>query len=143
MSPHRTLSLLFLIAASLVAGAAGAAAPAADPPSGQEAPAHDAHTPPPETTPPFELTDETRINAGKARFNANCAAYCHGHEGSGGKTPAFKGRADLTPGEVFKVITEGRRGADVMPAWGNGFSSEKRWELVAYIMSLTRQPAAE
>lgn len=93
------------------------------------------------TTPPFDLSDAARIEAGKGRFGANCAAYCHGFEGSGGKTPAFRGRTDLKPEEVFKVITEGRRGADVMPAWGNGFSAEKRWELVAYIMYLSRQPA--
>lgn len=92
------------------------------------------------TTPPFDLADTARIEAGKGRFGANCAAYCHGFEGSGGKTPAFRGRTDLKPEEVFKVITEGRRGADVMPAWGNGFSAEKRWELVAYIMYLSRQP---
>jgi mono/diheme cytochrome c family protein len=70
-----------------------------------------------------------------------CAAYCHGFEGSGGKTPAFKGRNDLKPEDVYKTISEGRRSADIMPAWGHSFSPEKIWELVAYIMSLTRQPA--
>ncbi|MBT9521287.1 MAG: cytochrome c [Dechloromonas sp.] len=89
--------------------------------------------------PPFKLDDESRIAAGKARFGANCAAYCHGNEGSGGKVPSFKGRKDLNAEAVFKVITHGRRGADVMPAWGNGFSAEKRWELVAYIMYLSTQ----
>ena len=89
--------------------------------------------------PPFNLDDEQRIAAGKTRFGANCAAYCHGHEGSGGKTPAFKGRKDLKAAELFEVITNGRRGADVMPAWGNGFSAEKRWELVAYILHLSKQ----
>lgn len=89
--------------------------------------------------PPFDLADPARIEAGKLRFGANCAAYCHGSEGSGGKTPAFKGRRDLEAAAVFKVITEGRKGADVMPAWGNGFSAEKRWELVAYILHLSKQ----
>lgn len=93
--------------------------------------------------PPFDLEDAARIEAGRLRFGANCAAYCHGFEGSGGKTPAFRGRKDLKAEDVFKVITEGRKGADVMPAWGNGFSEEKRWELVAYIMHLARQPATE
>jgi mono/diheme cytochrome c family protein len=86
---------------------------------------------------PFDLADPARIAAGKSRFGANCAAYCHGFEGNGGKTPAFRGRTDAKPNELFKVITEGRTGADVMPAWGNGFSAEKRWELVAYLMSLS------
>lgn len=89
--------------------------------------------------PPFDLSDPARIEAGKSRFGANCAAYCHGFEGSGGKTPAFRGRKDLKPDELFKVITEGRKGAEVMPAWGNGFSAEKRWELVAYILHLSKQ----
>ena len=90
-------------------------------------------------TPPFPLDDADRIERGKNRFANNCAAYCHGFEGSGGKTPAFRGRDDLKAEEVFKIITLGRIGADVMPAWGNGFSDEKRWELVAYIMWLTHQ----
>jgi mono/diheme cytochrome c family protein len=89
--------------------------------------------------PPFALDDPDHIEKGRVRFGANCAAYCHGFEGSGGKTPAFRGRQDLTPESVYKTITEGRVGSDVMPAWG-GFSDEKRWELVAYIMYLTRQP---
>ena len=74
--------------------------------------------------PPFDLDDTARVEAGRARFGANCAAYCHGFEGSGGKTPAFRGRQDLVPAEVFKVITEGRKGADVMPAWGRIFRGE-------------------
>jgi mono/diheme cytochrome c family protein len=89
--------------------------------------------------PPFPLDDPERIEKGRLRFGALCAAYCHGFEGSGGKTPAFRGRQDLTAEGVFKTITEGRTGSDVMPAWGS-FSEEKRWELVAYIMYLTRQP---
>lgn len=125
----------FVVATS-VSVFAQAAAPAAD------AVPKEAGTPTDFGQPPFDLADETRIAAGKARFGANCAAYCHGNEGSGGKTPAFKGRKDLTAEGLFKVITEGRRGADVMPAWGNGFSAEKRWELVAYILHLSRQAPA-
>jgi mono/diheme cytochrome c family protein len=89
--------------------------------------------------PPWPLDDPEHIEKGKIRFGANCAAYCHGFEGSGGKTPAFRGRKDLVAEQVFKVITEGRVGSAVMPAWGKGFSDEKRWELVAYIMWLSRQ----
>jgi mono/diheme cytochrome c family protein len=92
--------------------------------------------------PPFDLADRAHIEAGRARFGANCAAYCHGFEGSGGKTRPFRGRQDLNPAEVFKVITEGRVGNEIMPAWGNGFSEDKRWELVAYIMFLARSGAA-
>lgn len=90
------------------------------------------------TEPPFDLADPQRIAAGKTRFNALCTAFCHGNEGSGGRVPAFKGNADLKADEVFKVTTEGRRSNDVMPAYGS-MSEEKRWELVAYIMHLSRQ----
>jgi mono/diheme cytochrome c family protein len=91
-------------------------------------------------TPPFDLADPARIAAGKARFGAICAAYCHGNEGSGGRTPAFKGRSDFTPEALFRVITDGRKGADVMPPYA-AMPLEKRWELVAYILNLSRQKA--
>jgi mono/diheme cytochrome c family protein len=91
-------------------------------------------------TPPFDLADPARIAAGKARFGATCTAYCHGNEGSGGRTPAFKGRSDFTPEALFRVITDGRAGADVMPPYA-AMPLEKRWELVAYILYLSRQKA--
>ena len=91
-------------------------------------------------TPPFDLNDRARIAAGKARFGATCAAYCHGNEGSGGRTPAFKGRSDFTAEALFRVITDGRTGADVMPPFAT-MPLEKRWELVAYILDLGRQKA--
>lgn len=90
--------------------------------------------------PPFDLGDPARVAAGKLRFGSTCAAYCHGREGEGGKTPPFKGRQDLTPEFTFKTIAEGRRGTDVMPPWGNAFSPEEIWELVAYIQYLGKQP---
>jgi mono/diheme cytochrome c family protein len=89
--------------------------------------------------PPFPLDDETRIEAGRRRFGRTCAAYCHGAEGSGGRAPAFKGNSRLTPGDAFKTITEGRRGADIMPPWGTAFTPEQIWELVAYLQVLSRQ----
>jgi mono/diheme cytochrome c family protein len=121
--------------AMLVATCAWANAPAPAPDPVEEPPAMDM------SPAAFDLKDPERIDKGKVRFGTNCAAYCHGFEGSGGKTPAFKGRQDLDPQEVFNIISIGRKGADIMPAWGNGFSAEKRWELVAYIMHLTRQSA--
>lgn len=96
-----------------------------------------------EAAAPFDLSDPARIKAGKGRFGANCAAYCHGSEGQGGKTPPFKGRPDFSPGDAFKTITEGRKGADVMPPWGNAFTPEQIWELVAYLNDLAKQPAQE
>jgi mono/diheme cytochrome c family protein len=94
-------------------------------------------------TPPFDLNDPSRIALGKVRFGTTCAAYCHGREGDGGKTPAFKGRKDLTPELAFKTITEGRRTTDVMPPWGNAFTPTEIWELVAYIHHLTTLPPTD
>src|SRR6188508_653594 len=37
--------------------------------------------------PPFALGDPARIAAGKTRFGATCAAYCHGSGGVGGRAP--------------------------------------------------------
>ncbi|EHR73542.1 cytochrome c, mono- and diheme variants family [Burkholderiales bacterium JOSHI_001] len=109
--------------AAAALAAAAAAAAAADP-----APA------------PFALDDAARIEAGRQRFGRTCAAYCHGKEGTGGRAPAFKGNTDLTPALAFQTITEGRRGgSDVMPPWGNAYSPEQIWELVAYLMFLGRQ----
>lgn len=92
---------------------------------------------------PFDLSDPARIAAGKKRFGANCAAYCHGSEGEGGKTPSFKGNKAFSPSAAHKTITEGRTGADVMPPWGNTFTPEQIWELVAYLNFLSKQPPSQ
>lgn len=89
--------------------------------------------------PAFDLTDQSRIEAGKARFNATCSMFCHGNEGSGGKTAAFKGRSDFTPEMLFGTISHGIKPS--MPAYGENLSEEKLWELIAYILYLGRQKA--
>lgn len=89
--------------------------------------------------PSFDLSDPARIAAGKKRFNKTCAGYCHGAEGVGGRAPDFKGRTDLPPEAAFHTIFHGRRGSDIMPPWGEAFSSDQIWELVAYIKFLGTQ----
>jgi len=88
---------------------------------------------------PFDLNDETRIAAGKRRFAKTCAGYCHGFEGVGGRAPDFKGRTDLPAEVAYETIYKGRQGADVMPPWGNAFTNEQIWELVAYLQYLGKQ----
>jgi hypothetical protein len=87
----------------------------------------------------FDLTDPARIASGKTRFDASCNFFCHGNEGSAGKTQAFKGRTDFTAESLFKVITEGVK--PEMPDFED-MSEEKRWEVVAYILHLGRQKIA-
>ncbi len=91
------------------------------------------------TLAPFDLADAARVDAGRRRFAKTCAGYCHGHEGSGGRAPDFKGRDDLPPEVAFETISKGRQGAEVMPPWGAAFTPEQIWELVAYLKHLGQQ----
>ena len=91
--------------------------------------------------PPFDLSDSTRVEAGRSRFNGSCAGYCHGGEGIGGRAPSFKGRGDVFDIDyAFRVISKGRKGsAAVMPRWDETFSPEEIWEIVAYLKFLSLQ----
>lgn len=82
-------------------------------------------------TPPFDLEAEDRIRAGKETFESTCAQYCHGYE-----PPLFIGRTDLEPEYVYNTIRDGGKGATPMPPWGDVFTPEEIWELVAYVKSL-------
>jgi mono/diheme cytochrome c family protein len=85
----------------------------------------------------FDDMSQSIIN-GEKRFSQSCI-YCHGYQGSGGRTKKLQGRT-IAPGKLFKTITEGRRrGSSVMPPWEKAFSISERWELVAYIMSLSEK----
>lgn len=80
---------------------------------------------------PFDIADPARIKAGHALFHSTCADYCHGHE------PAlFVDREGLELQYVFNTIRDGGKGATPMPPWGEVFTQEEIWELVAYIKSV-------
>ena len=129
----RTLSFRGALSALLLAGAAVALQVGSSPVMAQEA-ATSA-----QPKPSFDLDDPARIASGKKRFNKTCAGYCHGAEGVGGRAPDFKGRTDLPPEAAFHTIFHGRRGSDIMPPWGEAFSTDQIWELVAYIKFLGTQ----
>jgi mono/diheme cytochrome c family protein len=114
-----------IAAAIIVAGGYGAFA--------KGPPEHPGDT---ETGPPFDLKDATRIEAGKGRFESTCAAFCHGNP-----PPLFVGRTDLDPQYVYNTIRDGGRGATPMPPWGDVFTPEEIWELVAYVESLGSSPS--
>ncbi|TVT60458.1 MAG: cytochrome c [Azoarcus sp. PHD] len=138
MAQRNSLGLLAAILLSLWAAIpAFAVAPPADSSRTQQV----APAPLGGTALPFDLKDPARIETGRKRFAKTCAGYCHGHEGSGGRAPDFKGRTDLSAEVAFKTISEGRQTADVMPPWGEAFSEEQIWELVAYLKFLGRQAA--
>lgn len=81
------------------------------------------------------LSDPESVKKGEARFSALCA-YCHGHGGNGGKAKKLRGR-QLKIEYIFNTITNGKkRGSLNMPPW-RSLPERKRWELVAYILSLS------
>lgn len=82
-------------------------------------------------TPPFDLSDPKRIKTGEGTFNATCAAYCHGQNPT-----LFVDRTGLNEEHVYNTIRDGGKGATPMPPWGDVFSHEEIWELVAYLKSL-------
>lgn len=80
---------------------------------------------------PFDLTDADRIQAGKDIFESTCASYCHGFD-----PILFVGRTGLDEQYVFNTIRDGGTAATPMPPWGEVFTPEEIWELVAYVKSL-------
>lgn len=123
----RPLLLTFTFAAGtalLVAGALAGGSPPPDPAAGTS----------PADAQPIDLSDPARISAGKSRFDSTCAAFCHGHA-----PPLFVGRQDLLPEYAFRMISDGGGSATPMPPWGDVFTKEEIWELVAYLKYLGTQ----
>ncbi|MEE8378980.1 MAG: cytochrome c [Gammaproteobacteria bacterium] len=80
------------------------------------------------------------IKNSKSLFFLNCG-YCHGGaEAVGGKARKMLCETRLKPDYVFNVITNGKKGQFIMPAWKDSFDEEKRLWLTAYVMSLTVLP---
>lgn len=91
-------------------------------------------------TPPFDLNDPARIEAGRVRFSGSCTGYCHGNEGRGGRAPDFINRNDFDADYFFRTITNGKRDSGlIMPRWGDTYSPEEIWELVAYLQFLSKK----
>ncbi len=80
---------------------------------------------------PFDLSNEARIAAGKELFDSSCAAMCHGFE-----PVLFIGRTGLDEQYVYETIRVGGKSMTPMPPWGDVFTPEEIWELVAYVKSL-------
>jgi mono/diheme cytochrome c family protein len=112
-----------LVAVSGLADAGGT--PPSESSNAQDAPAKNAGTP------PFDLSDAKRINAGENTFNSTCAAFCHGQNPT-----LFVDRTGLSEEYVYDTIRDGGKGATPMPPWGDVFNNEEIWELVAYLKSL-------
>jgi putative heme-binding domain-containing protein len=94
---------------------------------------------PPETRNPH--TSAADIEAGAKTFRSHCSA-CHGMKGEGGRGPNlasgqfFHGSSDF---DLLTNISEGIGGTD-MP--GLFYSSDRVWQVVAFIRSLNAAEAA-
>ncbi len=87
-----------------------------------------------------------RAYRGQALFVKRCV-QCHGQQGQGdgplaeqipGPLPDFTApdyAADMSPQDIFDVITNGRMDK-MMPPWGQELSEEERWDLTSYVWSL-------
>ncbi len=91
---------------------------------------------------PQQLKSPEWIASGRNKFVHTCA-YCHGQEGDAGKNKPFREHLGWEPETIFDVIKNGRkRGANIMPAWGDSISEEEIWKIVSYIKSLEGAPRA-
>jgi high-affinity iron transporter len=91
------------------------------------------------------------VARGAELFRENCTG-CHGATGAGDGPdgarldikPADFTDSDFmraeTPRDAFNVITLGRIKAG-MPAWGEAFSPQQVWDLIAFLWSIERTPA--
>jgi putative heme-binding domain-containing protein len=93
--------------------------------------------------------DPKMAQLGEYEFRANCA-FCHGLGAQGGgrgpdltRTPKKHGDGD---GEIFNTINNGVPGTAMPPngatQQGVGMTEEEVWQVVTYIRSVERKPAA-
>jgi mono/diheme cytochrome c family protein len=134
-----SLALLFVSACSL--------AEDITPPPGLALTQIAAVTPTPEPSAP-QSAPNTALGA--AVYVGHCAA-CHGGAGQGdgplaaqvqGQLPDFTSpewRRALQPQEVFATITQGRL-EKTMPPFGDSLSEAERWNVTAYLFSLSLTP---
>jgi len=129
-------------AAALLAWAAAGAGPH-DP---KDWPVPEAAKKRPNPVPPGEAT----IRAARPFYAEKCAS-CHGDKGKGDGPEAIMYAvkpadlsdahmmSEMSDGELFYKITEGRQ---PMPAFKRQLTEQQRWQLVHYLRTFAKQPAA-
>jgi mono/diheme cytochrome c family protein len=81
------------------------------------------------------------VARGEKIFAARCAiGYCHGAGGSAGRAPRIQGRS-FTAEYLLKVTRDGIPGT-AMPAWRGLLSEEEIRAVVAFMLSISANPAA-
>ncbi len=91
------------------------------------------------------------IAAGEAIFAENCTS-CHGANGAGNGEMAaqlpveplnftdHQAVSDRTPDAWYQIITQGNL-ANLMPPWQNALSDQERWNVTAYLYTLSYSTA--
>lgn len=92
------------------------------------------------------VPSEANLGSARELYREDCA-QCHGQTGKGDGPEAWMHRpapadltdaarmANVTDGEMFYQITEGRR---PMPAFKNRMTSDQRWQLVLFLRTFSQ-----
>ena len=87
--------------------------------------------------------DPEAVQRGMQYFNQMNCVGCHAPNGAGGMGPSLSNATFLygnEPENIYLSILQGRpRG---MPAWGGMLPDQVIWDIVAYIESISKEPAA-
>lgn len=87
--------------------------------------------------------DPAAVQRGMKHYNRFNCIGCHAANGAGGMGPSLSNAKFIYGGEpenIYLSILQGRPAG--MPAWGGMLPDQVIWELVAYIQSISREPAA-
>lgn len=90
-----------------------------------------------------DLSDAATIERGHKLFIAMNCIGCHADNGGGGMGPALSNRAFIygsKPANIYLTIRQGRPNG--MPSWGASLPSQTIWDLVAYVKSISKDPAS-
>jgi putative heme-binding domain-containing protein len=85
----------------------------------------------------IDLSSPQLVAAGEKIFAASCSVgYCHGKAGRAGRGPRLRGKT-WEKQYLYDVILNGVPSSS-MPAWKDRLAEKEIWEVVAYVMSLSK-----
>jgi len=88
-------------------------------------------------SPPMDLSTPQVVAAGEKTFAASCSVgYCHGKAGRAGRGPRLRGKS-WEKQYLYDVILNGVPSSS-MPAWKDRLSEKEIWEVVAYVLTLSK-----
>ena len=91
-----------------------------------------------------DADDPQAAQRGMEYFNQMNCVGCHAANGAGGMGPALSNSKFIYGGEpanIYLTILQGRPNG--MPAWGGMLPDQVIWDVVAYIRSISKEPAGE